>query len=323
MKITDITRKLKTALIAGGMLAPSTLLAADLNTNLVVNPGFEDVDLASVSFYNAPQILNWGGIIPGFAYSHDLSGEQVPDFANGGPLAGGEHWYFSPGNGGNSSLTDALTQDIDVSTGATAAAIAGGSAEFSLSAFFSTFEDQADRAFLRADFLGDMDKNLGNALISSPVSPPLAEWTKFSASGTVPAGTQKVHLSSWGENFVGSTGSPDGYQDNLDFRILDPAAGLDGDYNDNGVVDAADYVAWRDKLGQSVTLPNDPTPGTVDDTDYTVWRMNFGDSAAALGAAAGVPEPTSLMLAAGAVALPLCQRSTRGKSGGMLSGTSP
>jgi hypothetical protein len=313
MKITDITRKLKVALIAGGLLAPSTLFAADLNTNLVVNAGFETVDLNSVSYYNAPQILNWGGIIPGFAYSHDLSGEQVPDFANGDPLVGGGHWYFSPGNGGNNSLANALTQDIDVSTGPTAEAIAGGSGEFSISVFFNTFEDQADRGFVRADFLGDMDKALGNALVSTPVSPALAEWTKFSATGMVPAGTRKVHLSSWGEIFVGSGGSADGYTDNIDFRILGEAAELDGDYNDNGMVDAADYVAWRDKLGQSVTLPNDPTPGTVDDTDYTVWRMNFGTDAAALGVAAGVPEPTSLMLAAGAVAVPFCRRTKRGK----------
>jgi hypothetical protein len=309
MKITDLARKLRAALVAGGMLAPTTVLAADLNTNLIVNPGFEIVDLNSVSYYNAPQILEWSGLIPGFAYSHDLSGEMVPDFANGGPLAGGGHWYFSPGNGGNNSIDNALTQDVDVSTGATAGAIAGGTAAYSLSAFFSTFEEQADRAFLRADFLGNMDKNLGNALISSPVTPALDTWTKFSAEGMVPVGTRKIHFSSWGEVFTGSEGSPDGYQDNLDFRILDSAAGLDGDYNDNGVVDAADYVAWRDKLGQSVTLPNDKTPGTVDDSDFTVWRMNFGDSAASLGAAAGVPEPASLALAAGAIALPLGRRS--------------
>jgi Domain of unknown function (DUF4082) len=38
-----------------------------------------------------------------------------------------------------------------------------------------------------------------------------------------------------------------------------------GDYNGNGIVDAADYTVWRDHLGQSVsvTLPNDTTPGSV------------------------------------------------------------
>ena len=55
-----------------------------------------------------------------------------------------------------------------------------------------------------------------------------------------------------------------------------PPAGIDGDYNDNDIVDAADYVVWRDRLNQSVTIPNDATPGTVTAADYTVWRSNFG-----------------------------------------------
>jgi len=80
---------------------------------------------------------------------------------------------------------------------------------------------------------------------------------------------------------------------------LIPLPGLDGDYNNNGVVDAADYVVWRKRLGQSVAIPNDATPGTVTAGDYTVWRANFGKalisgSGAVLAAA---PEPTSAWLA--------------------------
>ena len=48
--------------------------------------------------------------------------------------------------------------------------------------------------------------------------------------------------------------------------------GTVGDYNANGVVDAADYVVWRDALGTSAMLPNDPTSGTVTQEDYLVWR---------------------------------------------------
>ena len=43
-----------------------------------------------------------------------------------------------------------------------------------------------------------------------------------------------------------------------------PPPPLDGDYNNNGVVDAADYSVWRDRLGTSAVLPNDATPGAVD-----------------------------------------------------------
>jgi hypothetical protein len=78
------------------------------------------------------------------------------------------------------------------------------------------------------------------------------------------------------------------------------AAGILGDYNGNGTVDAADYVVWRDNLNMSVTLPNDETPGMVTQEDYTVWQANFGASAASGTAAAQasqtVPEPASIAL---------------------------
>jgi hypothetical protein len=74
--------------------------------------------------------------------------------------------------------------------------------------------------------------------------------------------------------------------------------GLSGDYNENGVVDAADYVVWRENLNQSVSLPNDTTPGTVTQADYSVWRVNFGKmSSGPLGSGAAVPEPGTWLLA--------------------------
>jgi hypothetical protein len=79
---------------------------------------------------------------------------------------------------------------------------------------------------------------------------------------------------------------------------LAPSLNLTGDYNNNGVVDAADYVAWRN-AGPTDTLPNDATPGTVDQSDYQAWRANFGagsGSGAGLGGSQSVPEPTSIAL---------------------------
>ena len=83
---------------------------------------------------------------------------------------------------------------------------------------------------------------------------------------------------------------------------LGPAPGVNGDYNNNGVVDAGDYAVWRKRLNQNVTLPNDTTPGTVTAADYTVWRTNFGKSASGSGsgtllASGEVPEPASGLLA--------------------------
>ena len=56
------------------------------------------------------------------------------------------------------------------------------------------------------------------------------------------------------------------------------ATDVSGDYNGNGLVDAADYSAWRDVLAAGGTeLTNDSTPGTVDESDYDYWKAHFGE----------------------------------------------
>lgn len=70
-----------------------------------------------------------------------------------------------------------------------------------------------------------------------------------------------------------------------------------GDYNQDGIVDAGDYVVWRDAMESGVSLPNDDTPGVGED-DYQRWRNNFGMSNLGGGAVANtaVPEPSSAAL---------------------------
>src|SRR5688572_26994729 len=97
MKVTDIRRKLAAILAAGGLLAPAATYAADLNTNLIVNPGFESVDFSTVNNVGAPVIQDWTNM--GFTYSHD-GNSGIPDYANGDPLAGGGSWYFYPASQG-------------------------------------------------------------------------------------------------------------------------------------------------------------------------------------------------------------------------------
>jgi autotransporter-associated beta strand protein len=82
----------------------------------------------------------------------------------------------------------------------------------------------------------------------------------------------------------------------LDVTTFVPPAGLSGDYNDDGTVNAADYAVWRDNNGGTAVLPNDDTPGTVDQSDYDVWVANFGNSGGGAGAGA-VPEPGTIGLA--------------------------
>ena len=70
--------------------------------------------------------------------------------------------------------------------------------------------------------------------------------------------------------------------------------GVPGDYNDNGVVDAADYVLWR--KGGPLQFEVD-TPGTVNAADYTAWRARFGKTTAGAGSGSvmitEIPEPVT------------------------------
>lgn len=74
-----------------------------------------------------------------------------------------------------------------------------------------------------------------------------------------------------------------------------------GDYNNNGVVDAADYTTWRDNVGAAEgTLPNDTDGGVIGDPQYNTWVANFGDvTPDPFGppVAVAVPEPGSVILA--------------------------
>jgi hypothetical protein len=77
---------------------------------------------------------------------------------------------------------------------------------------------------------------------------------------------------------------------------LSLVAPLTGDYNENGTVDAADYVVWRENVGTMNTLPNDNIGGTIGPDHYVQWQANFGKSAGGSGLGTAVPEPASLTL---------------------------
>src|SRR5450631_4262151 len=73
---------------------------------------------------------------------------------------------------------------------------------------------------------------------------------------------------------------------NYPILYADPGAPGPGDFNGDGIVDAADYTLWRDGLGSSYTP-----------ADYDTWKANFGNVAGA-GAldSPAVPEPSTAAL---------------------------
>ena len=64
---------------------------------------------------------------------------------------------------------------------------------------------------------------------------------------------------------------------------------LPGDFNGDGLVDAADYTTWRDGLGSKYSSD-----------DYAKWKTNFGrgsgGGASGLAAQLAVPEPAGWIL---------------------------
>lgn len=73
-----------------------------------------------------------------------------------------------------------------------------------------------------------------------------------------------------------------------------------GDYNNDGVVDAADYVVWRRNVGTTNALVNDNgIGGVVGQLQYDLWRSRFGlhvAASAAVIASGPVPEPGNHLL---------------------------
>ncbi len=79
---------------------------------------------------------------------------------------------------------------------------------------------------------------------------------------------------------------------------------ISGDYNRDAVVDAADYVVWRNSSGQAGAglAADGNNDGVVNGADYELWRAHFGQTAGSgsvvnsLDSRAAVPEPASFLL---------------------------
>ncbi len=74
--------------------------------------------------------------------------------------------------------------------------------------------------------------------------------------------------------------------------ILETDQAAAADYNQNGIVDAADFTIWRDLLGSNDPLADGDGNGIVGMEDYYIWRTQFGRTVPG----AIVPEPESHLL---------------------------
>ncbi|TWT40688.1 hypothetical protein [Botrimarina hoheduenensis] len=139
------------------------------------------------------------------------------------------------------------------------------------------------------------------------------QWRTLEITGTIPPdSTGASMLVVFRDDLPGADPDTFGsgmFIDNVRFEAIEV---LEGDYNNDGLVDAADYTLWRDNLGaappaepyvrgdainltgeRSINFAGDGMNGVTQD-DYLVWANGYGAAPASAGVA--VPEPASGLL---------------------------
>lgn len=114
----------------------------------------------------------------------------------------------------------------------------------------------------------------------------MAEFGATNAIGMDGGGSTELAMNFYGDGSPAELVNSPSESERLVGTSLAVFALPNGDYNDNGVVDAADYVVWRNSIGGQVA--------------YDAWRQRFGSvagSGSSLAADGGVPEPSGLVSA--------------------------
>ena len=140
------------------------------------------------------------------------------------------------------------------------------------------FPGNVSKAFYWSEETGMLD--LRDLLIAEGVT-NLTGWDLHEARG----------VSADGRTIVGNSNNRPGAT-TIPWVVRLSAPTLLGDFNEDGTVDAADYVVWRKGLETTYTQ-----------SDYDTWRHNFGQTAgsgsvlpSAEPLSAAVPEPASALL---------------------------
>lgn len=247
---------MKLAIVAVAGLACSAI-SAPLDTNLVINASFENVDVFVPGPYSSVLLLDWydaqfdDNDIFAYAYSTGYSGSNIP-------AGSGDYFYFG---GVDSSPGELLIfQQFDVSGGDTGALIATGNAYFDVRAYFSGYLEQNDSNFVTAFFLDGGGNEIGSETIGGAdfvlnlgITDGQRDWGEDRRGGLIPAGTQSVLI---GIGASDSDAYHDGYVDLVDFQvtatrppvppsffeILTPVAGT-------YTTDATVMIDWTDSGG--------------------------------------------------------------------------
>jgi hypothetical protein len=111
-------------------------------------------------------------------------------------------------------------------------------------------------------------------------------------------------LRNWDTVVLGSglsNASTSAYFDNVLVQLNPPEAPpVNADFNGDGTIDAADYVAWKKfnprASGATPAMGDADGDGDNDDTDYALWQENFAEASPGSGGGGAVPEPSTISL---------------------------
>ena len=195
---------------------------------------------------------------------------------------------------------------------------ATGNAQLKNSSNFSInlvgYSIESDAGSLQAgnsDWSSLDDQNVGGANVwveAAPTANALSEIISSATASLTLGPGQSYLLGSLFDNVAGDkdltlefalAGETIGRQGVVVYDTI--AAGIPGDYNNDGAVNAADYTVYRDNLGLSAAALSNRNPantGVVNAGDYTFWKNNYGRTSDAVSFAVSVPEPAGVALAA-------------------------
>ncbi len=165
-----------------------------------------------------------------------------------------------------------------------------------LAALPYSFSGTADRTFLEFDLLGNNEITLeaGVEYAIDLRNTGVGEMYWMRGGNPYTGGNIYVQTVDTGTERFDVAG--DGRHDGA-LALYAAAAGVAGDFNQNGAVDAADYVIWRENETANAALPNDNGVGNQA-ARFALWRSSFGNSGAGSGLSeANIPEPTALVSA--------------------------